>query len=97
MQTLHIEDKEFKVACLELSLIEATMITDENGVDIQLLNKCIKKYAKILKKEIFEDLGKYKFIMSMNRLKEISRPIDTSLSLCFLNIIKRNGGLFIGE
>jgi hypothetical protein len=35
--------------------------------------------------------------MSFNRLKELSRWIDKQLYMIFLDIIKRNWGLFIGE
>jgi hypothetical protein len=35
--------------------------------------------------------------MAFNRLKEISKHIDTKLYEVFLDIIKKNGGLFIGE
>jgi hypothetical protein len=35
--------------------------------------------------------------MSFNRLKEIAKPIDRELYEVFLDIIKKNGGLFIGE
>jgi hypothetical protein len=35
--------------------------------------------------------------MSFNRLKELSRWIDEWLYMIFLDIIKRNWGLFIGE
>jgi hypothetical protein len=35
--------------------------------------------------------------MAFNRLKELSKPIDNNLYLIFLDIIKKNGGLFIGE
>jgi hypothetical protein len=35
--------------------------------------------------------------MSFNRLKELSKGIDEQLYMIFLDIIKKNGGLFIGE
>jgi len=35
--------------------------------------------------------------MSFNRLKELSKNIDKDLYELFLDIIKQNGGLFIGE
>jgi hypothetical protein len=35
--------------------------------------------------------------MSFNRLKELSRWIDEQLYMIFLDVIKRNWGLFIGE
>jgi hypothetical protein len=35
--------------------------------------------------------------MSFNRLKELSKNIAPELYVIFLDIIKKNGGLFIGE
>jgi hypothetical protein len=35
--------------------------------------------------------------MSFNRLKELSRNINPELSIFFLETIKKNGWLFIGE
>jgi hypothetical protein len=35
--------------------------------------------------------------MSFNRLKELSKGIDEQLYMIFLDIIKKNWGLFIGE
>jgi len=66
-----------------------------NGLDFSLLNKAIKKYSSELDHEVFREIGKYKFIMSFNRLKEIAKHINQDLYQCFLDIIKQNGGLFI--
>jgi hypothetical protein len=35
--------------------------------------------------------------MAFNRLKELSKSVDNDLYEIFLDIIKKNGGLFIGE
>ena len=35
--------------------------------------------------------------MSFNRLKELSKNIDDDLYKVFLDVIKKNWGLFIGE
>jgi hypothetical protein len=94
--TKEFEGLEFKLSCLELSLLEAAQISDsQNGLDFSLLNRAIKKYSQQFHYEVFQDVGQYKFIMSMNRLKEIAKHIDQDLYICFLNIIKQNGGLFI--
>ncbi|QFR39449.1 hypothetical protein A9Q91_04445 [Candidatus Gracilibacteria bacterium 28_42_T64] len=99
----YVVDKEiegliFKISNLELSLIEAALLNDTlEGIPVDLLNKTIKKYSKILNTDIFYDIGQFKFIMSFNRLKEIAKNIDYDLYLVFLDIIKKNGGLFIGE
>jgi hypothetical protein len=66
-------------------------------VSIEILTKAIKKYGSVFDNKIFEDLWKYKYIMSFNRLKEISKPIDKELSQLCLNVIKKNWWLFIGE
>jgi hypothetical protein len=41
--------------------------------------------------KIFYEIGKFKFVMSFNRLKEISKTIDKNLYNVFLDIIKKNG------
>ena len=93
-----IENIEFKVSCLELSLVESAIISDlENPFDLNLITKTIKKYRGILDKEIFYEIWKYKYIMWFNRLKELSKNVDKDLYFVFLDIIKKNGWLFIWE
>lgn len=94
----NIEEIDFKISCLELSLIESALVNEnEQWIPIELLTKTIKKYWKIFNKEIFYEIWKFKFIMSFNRLKEISKNIDKELYFTFLDIIKKNWGLFIWE
>ena len=94
----NIEWIDFKVAGLELALLEWTLIWESyNGVDVQILTKCIKKYRTVFDEDILREIAKYKYVMSFNRLKELSKHIDESLYLVFLDIIKRNGNLFIWE
>ena len=94
----NIDKIEFKVSNLELSLVEACVLNDINeSLDIVLLKKVLKKYAQNFDNSIFYEIGKYKYIMSFNRLKELSKWIDEQLYMIFLDIIKKNGGLFIGE
>lgn len=97
VENIVIEEIHFKVANLELALLESATISDLEWIDVHLLNKALKRYGDILNKEVFQELGKYKFIMPINRLKELSKPLNEELYLCFLEIIKQNGGLFIGE
>lgn len=93
-----IDDIEFKISWLELSLIEAALVNEvEMWIPIDLLSKTIKKYWKVFDNNIFYEIGKYKYIMSFNRLKEIAKPIDKKLYKTFLDIIKKNGWLFIWE
>lgn len=93
-----VEDIDFKIANLELALLQSALVTDnEEWIDLNLLTKTIKKYSKYLKNETFEELARYKFIMSFNRLKEISKNIDKNLYEVFLEIVKKNWWLFIGE
>ncbi len=83
---------------LELSLLESALVSDvEQGVDIQLLAKAVKKYGTIFDREVFYEVWKYKYIMSFNRLKEISKTIQPQFSELCLDVIKKNGWLFIGE
>ena len=81
---------------LELSLLESSLVSDtEQGIEIWLLTKAIKKYSTVFSKELLYEVWKYKYIMSFNRLKEISKTIDPQFSELCLDIIKKNGGLFI--
>jgi hypothetical protein len=93
-----IEWYDFKVANLELALLEASLISDiEEGFDYSIINKTLKKYWDVLNKDIFYEIWKYKYIMAFNRLKELSKHINNNLYLVFLDIIKRNWALFIWE
>jgi len=94
----NIEWLDFKISCLELSLVETALVSDsQEWIPIEILSKTIKKYWKIMDKNIFYEIWKFKFIMSFNRLKEISKNIDKDLYKFFLDIIKKNWGLFIWE
>ncbi|PZM85059.1 hypothetical protein DLH72_02280 [Candidatus Gracilibacteria bacterium] len=93
-----IENFNFKVANLELSLVEACILNDINEpLNIKLITKILKKYKNNFNTENFYKIGESKYIMSFNRLKELSKKIDNGLYIIFLDIIKKNGGLFIGE
>lgn len=97
-ETKNIDWLDFKVSNLELSLIESALLNNLNeGLNITLLTKAIKKYSKVFNREVFYEIWKYKYIMSFNRLKEISKTIDKWLYEVFLDVIKKNGALFIGE
>lgn len=96
--TKKIDNLEFKLSWLELALVESALVNDtELWIPVELLSKAIKKYWKVLNKDIFYNIWKFKYIMSFNRLKELAKPIDIELYEVFLDIIKKNGGLFIGE
>jgi hypothetical protein len=60
---------------MELSLVESCILNDinESSIDISLLKKVLKKYTQIFNSSIFYEIAKYKYIMSFNRLKELSR------------------------
>lgn len=93
-----IESVELKITSIEHALLETALMQENySGVSIDILTKAIKKYSQIFNNEVFEELGKYKYIMSFNRLKEISKTIDKDFSQLCLDIIKKNGGLFIWE
>jgi hypothetical protein len=98
-----VETKDFdgialKFSSLELALFESALVSDsQQGCDVGLLVQAIKKYKQVLDVSVFEEIGKYKYIMACNRLKEISKPLDIRLYECFLRIIKQNGGCFVGE
>lgn len=93
-----IESIDFKLSCLELSLVEASLVNDiDLWVPVELLNKAIKKYGEVMDKEVFYKIWQYKFVMAFNRLKEIAKHIDKELYEVFLDIIKKNWWLFIWE
>lgn len=93
-----LDNIDFKISSLELSLLESALVTEnEKGLQFDILNKTIKKYGKVLDISIFYEVWKYKYAMSFNRLKEISKSIDTDLYEVFLDVIKKNGNLFIWE
>ncbi|MDD4151459.1 MAG: hypothetical protein PHR68_02485, partial [Candidatus Gracilibacteria bacterium] len=95
---INVFGTEFKISNMELSLLETSLVSDNiEGVDINLISKVIKKYAKVLKYEYFYEIGVLKYIMAFNRLKEIGKNIDKKFYETMLDIIKKNGGLFIGE
>lgn len=88
----------FKVANLELSLIEACILNNINeGLNIKLLQKFLKKYKNNFNLENFYKIWEFKYIMAFNRLKELSKKIDEWLYQVFLDIIKKNWWLFIWE
>lgn len=93
-----IEDIKFKVSNLELSLVESCVLSDINEpLNIKLINKILKKYKNNFGIEIFYKIWEYKYIMSFNRLKELSKKIDEWLYTVFLDIVKKNWWLFIWE
>ena len=93
-----IDTISFKVSGLELALLEASLIWESYWwVEVSLITRALKKYSRILNPEIFKDIAKYKYIMSFNRLKELSKSSHPDLYKLFLDIIKTNGNLFIGE
>lgn len=97
-KTVSINDVNFKISNLELALIESAIISDNiEWIDLDILSKTIKKYWKFFIINNFYFIWELKFIMAFNRLKEISKNIDNKLYLVFLDIIKKNWGLFIGE
>lgn len=98
-----IEEKEIlgvklKLACLELALIESAIVWDiDQGLDVGFLSKTLKKYSWVLNFDICSEIGKYKYNMAFNRLKELSKTLTPEFSKLCLDIIKKNGGCFVGE
>lgn len=95
---LDIDGIKFKVSSLELALLETALVSDMyEGVNINLLMKAMKKYGSVMSEDVFREIGKYKYNMSFNRLKEIAKTIHPPLYKLFLDIIKQNGACFVGE
>lgn len=93
---INVEWNDFKIANLELSLIQSAIIEENDiWIDVFLLKKVLKKYKNNFILDNFYYLWKFKYIMAFNRLKEISKLIDNNLYNVFLDIIKKNWGLFI--
>lgn len=89
---------EFKISNMELSLLETSLVSDNiEWIDINLISKVLKKYAKVLKFEYFYEIWESKYIMAFNRLKEIWKNIDKKFYETMLDIIKINWWLFIWE
>lgn len=87
-----------KTSWLELSLLESALVADMyEWVDVSILIKAIKKYGSVFDRKILREIGKYKYNMSYNRLKEISKTIDLDLYELFLNVIKQNWWCFVWE
>jgi len=98
VKKIQIDDIEFKISSLELSLLESALVVDTyEWLDTWLLVRAIKKYSTVLDYDVLREIGKYKYNMSVNRLKEISKTIDENLYRVLLNIIKQNGGCFVWE
>lgn len=94
----NISGIDFKYSWLELSLLESALVWDMyEWVDMDILMRAIKKYWKVMSHDVFESIGKYKYNMSFNRLKEISKTLDVKLYKLFLDIIKKNGWCFVWE
>lgn len=93
-----VEWINFKISSLELSLLESALVCDnQEGIDLAILIKALKKYGKVLETSVFQEIGKYKYNMSFNRLKEIAKPLNTELYQVFLDVIKQNWNCFVWE
>lgn len=89
---------ELKISSLELALLESALITESyEWPNTLLLIKALKKYGQVMDHELFWEVGKYKYNMSFNRLKEICKTLNKDLYELFLDIIKKNGGCFVWE
>lgn len=96
-QTLDYDDVTFKIANLELSLLEASLISWDEWIDINLLNKALKKYKKVINFEKMLELAELRYVSSVNRLKDLSKSVDNVLYEAFKDVIKRTWGQFISS
>lgn len=89
---------ELKMANIELALIESALVSENSeGIDVQLLTRCIKKYADILDYRVFDEVWVWKYNMAFNRLKELSKSLAPELYETCLWVIKKNGWCFAWE
>ena len=94
----NIFDIRFKVASLELALLESCIITDTyEWLDTSVITKAIKKYSRVLDLQVLQEIGKIKYNMAFNRLKELSRHISKDVYKICLDVIKQNGWCFVGQ
>ncbi len=97
-KTIEIDGLQLKISGLELSLLEACLVDSlEDGIAVETITKALKKYGSILNLDIFVNIAPYKYNMSFNRLKELSKNLNHDLYLFFLDCIKKNGWNFVGE
>lgn len=96
--THDIEWIKFKSSDLELALLENCLVDASiDDFDLQFVQKVLKRYKKVLNYNSFEELAKLRFITSINRLKEVAKLVDDDLYKFFLNLIKKNWNIFLGE
>ena len=94
----NIFDIRFKVAGLELALLESCIISDiHEWLDTSVTTKAIKKYSQVLDLQILQQIGKIKYNMAFNRLKELSKHISKDIYQTCLDVIKQNGWCFVWE
>lgn len=93
--TEQYDDISFKIANLELSLLESAIISNWEWIDISLVNKALKKYKKVIKFDTILELWNLRYISSINRLKDLSKGIDKVLFDEFKCVIKKTWGQFI--
>lgn len=97
-KNIDIEWVSLKISSIEIALLESALVSDiEQWLQFGIINKAIKKYGWIMDSDIFYEVGKYKYIMSFNRLKEMTKTVNPDLYQVFLDVIKQNGGCFVGE
>lgn len=90
VNSFEVSGFNFRVANLELSILESGLISDnKTWNDIELLMKTLLKYKKVLNFKTFEEIWEFKYILSINRLKELSKSVDNQLYKCFLDIVKK--------
>lgn len=71
-----INNLDFNIANRELSILEYLLISDsKNTLDYNVIKKFLKKYHKDLDRNILWELVQYKYISSINRLREISKQL----------------------
>lgn len=97
-KNFEVDNVNLKASSLELSLLESMTLSDiYEDLDLVKIKKALKKYKKVLNKQVLDNIVKYKYIVWLNRLKEISKTIDDDLYELFLWLIKENWANFVGR
>lgn len=85
-----ISNLDFNIASEELSILDSLLIKNSKAwIDNYLINKFLIKYSKYLSREKLWELVKYRYISSINRLRQITKLSgDIKLYNICLDIIK---------
>ena len=89
---------DFRIAKIELALLESLLHTDKKNIaSPQLIARFLSRFSSQLQPQILAALVSFRYITALNRLKEIAKALGyTQLYQDCLDIIKKEGkGCFV--